>query len=70
MTRPRPTIAEFRAYRDAQECSMQEAVATLCAKWRLKRLADIRLNAGELYTIEQCRDVIVDLLELIQELLP
>jgi hypothetical protein len=63
----KPTAEHVRDYRYKNECGLQEAGAALMKSWRQERLAYIRRNADELYTVEQCRDVIVDLLDLLME---
>lgn len=64
---PKPDAAAVRAYRDEHECSIQEAKATLKREWRAEQLADLRLRVCEIYTVEACREVICDLIELLQE---
>ena len=60
----RPNAEAIKAYRAAHECGMQEAKAELNHRWRVASLRQIRVAAGELYTVEACRDVIVDMLDL------
>jgi hypothetical protein len=67
MLLPKPTSAEVELHRKEHECSRFEAFTHLHSAWRAKCLADIRQRAGELHTVNQCRDVIVDLLDLLKE---
>jgi hypothetical protein len=65
MTNPKPTAEDVRAYRDLHECGLETAKAALLKEWRKKGLYLMRMRASELYTIEACRDVIVELLEFL-----
>ena len=61
----KPTAEQIRERRVANECSIFEAKADALQDWRRQCLRQLRSQAGELYTVEACRDVIVDLLDLI-----
>lgn len=63
----KPSADAVRAYRDEHECGIHEAKAAVMKEWRKRELEQIRLRAGELYTVEACGDVIRDLIELLQE---
>lgn len=65
----RPTSAAIRALRDSGTGAggLHECKAQLLKEWRLARLAEIRLDAGELYTVESCHRVILDLVEFLQQ---
>lgn len=66
---PKPDNAAVRAYRDTYQCSLFEAKTALKKEWRAEQLQMLRLQSGELYTVEQCRDVIRDLIDLLSEAL-
>lgn len=65
---PKPDAAAIRAYSDEHECSRQEARETLLQQWRREQLKTLRAASSELYTVEQCRDVICDLIEFVTEI--
>ncbi len=65
MSTPKPTAIEIRAYRDKHECGIEESRAALLKEWRKAELYRLRLRAGELYTVEACRDVIAELLDFL-----
>lgn len=67
MRRQKPTAEDVRAFRDRHECGLNEAKKELEALWRRDCLYDIRMQAGALYTVEACRDVIVELIDLLRE---
>jgi hypothetical protein len=63
----KPTGTEIRAYRDTHSCGFHEAREILMGEWRKKELYKIRLRAGELYTIEALRDIVVDLVVFLMD---
>lgn len=65
--RERPTAEQARQYRETHECGLEIARLALHAEWRRSCIQDIRVKSGELYTIDQCRDVICELLELLMQ---
>lgn len=65
---PKPTAAEIKNYRGGRQCGMFEARRVLFKEWREKELYRIRMQAGELYTVEACQTVIVQLLDFLTEL--
>lgn len=62
--RDRPKAEDVKAYRDVAMCSMQDAKRIVFADWRRDCL---RNTVGELYTVEQCREVLTDLVDLLIE---
>lgn len=65
--RDRPKAEDVKAYRDVAMCSMQDAKRIVFADWRRDCLRDVRNTIGELYTVEQCREVLTDLVDLLIE---
>lgn len=65
--RTKPTAADVRAYRDHHECGLSEAKAALLCDWRRDTLQGLRVRGYSVSTVEQCRDLIVDLLDLLAE---
>lgn len=67
MKAQRPTAAEIKARREETGEGLHQCRATMLHEYRLVRLKEIRQQSGELYTVDACRDVIVELLDLILE---
>jgi len=67
MLSPRPTVEQVRAVRDKTECGIEEAKAAIRLEWRNDNLRRLRSQAGEAYTVESCREVIADLIDLLLE---
>lgn len=65
----KPTAGAIRAYRDKNECGMQEAADTLRRAYHHERLRNLRSDASELRTVEQCHDAIVDLIDFLLEVI-
>jgi len=64
----KPTAEDIQQYRNIHECGVFEARDALNQTWCRECLRQIRANAGELYTIEQCKDVIINLVDLLIKL--
>jgi hypothetical protein len=63
----RPTAADVKALREVSGEGMQGCKALLLKEWRRARLRELRMQAGELYTVEGCHAVILELIEFLQE---
>lgn len=70
MTTPRPTADDVKTYRDKHECVIYQARVAVWKDWRELELRRLRLKSGELYTVEACRDVIVELLDFLSTEIP
>jgi hypothetical protein len=68
MATSRPTADDIRALRDSGDGGgLQECKASLLREWRRARLDELRSDAGELYTVAACNDVIRDLIDFMQQ---
>lgn len=65
---PKPDSAAIRRYCDDNQVGMYEARQVLRTQWRREQLKTLRAASSELYTVEQCRDVICDLIEFVTEI--
>lgn len=63
---PKPTAADIRAYHLAHECGLHEAKRKCLAIWKATRLLEIRIKAVDIQD-EQCRDVVVEMLDWLAE---
>lgn len=63
----KPTAADVRAYRDAHECSTFEAKAAVRKRWLQERLAYLRKSANEISSVDECQDILCEVIEYLQE---